>query len=114
MGENRLAHERNEAGDERFFDFLQTDLADPGEEAKERLAIYYVSALGLYGCIRPKPIRFCRYAEQIFPRISEWLDRVPRTKISEGADRYTDTRVLTQSAEQQDRVGGHLVSVFVS
>ncbi len=96
--QNRLARDRNElAGDERFFDFLQTDLADPGEEAKERLAVYYTClCLGFNGMYQAQPDQIRRYAEQIFPRISEWLDRDPRTKISEEAYRSTDTRILTE------------------
>jgi len=96
--QNRLANERNElAGDERFFDFLQSDLADPGEEAKERLAVYYTClCLGFNGMYQAQPDQIRRYVEQIFPRISEWLDRDPRTKISEDAYRYTDTRFLTE------------------
>jgi type IV/VI secretion system ImpK/VasF family protein len=96
--QNRLANERNElAGDERFFDFLQTDLADPGEEAKERLAVFYTClCLGFNGMYQAQPDQIRRYAEQIFPRISEWLDRDPSTKISEDAYRYTDTRFLTE------------------
>lgn len=96
--QNRLANERNElAGDERFFDFLQTDLADPGEEAKERLAVFYTClCLGFNGMYQAQPDQIRRYVEQIFPRISEWLDRDPSTKISEDAYRYTDTRFLTE------------------
>jgi type IV/VI secretion system ImpK/VasF family protein len=96
--QHRLANERNElAGDERFFDFLQSDLADPGEEAKERLAVYYTCmCLGFNGMYQAQPDQIRRYVEQIFPRISEWLDRDPRTKISEEAYRYTDTRFLTE------------------
>jgi type VI secretion system protein ImpK len=96
--QNRLANERNElAGDERFFDFLQSDLADTSEEAKERLAVYYTClCLGFNGMYQAQPDQIRRYAEQIFPRISEWLDRDPRTKISEDAYRYTDTRFLTE------------------
>lgn len=97
--ENRLARERrNElAGDERFFDFLDKDLTDASEEAKERLAIYYQClGVGFSGMYITQPDQVRRYLEQIFPRISEWLDRDPRTKISEDAYRYTDTRILTE------------------
>ena len=96
--ENRLAKERNElAGDERFFDLLDEDLKDPSEDAAERLAIYYVClGLGFTGMYQGQPEQIRRYAEQIYPRISPWVDRDPRTKISEEAYQFTDTRVLTE------------------
>lgn len=96
--ENSLAKERNElAGDERFFDFLEEDLKDSSEEGAERLAIYYVCfGLGFMGMYQSQPEQIRRYVEQIYPRISLWVDRDPRTKISEEAYQHTDTRVLTE------------------
>ena len=42
-----LGRERNElAGDEKFFDLLDADLADPSDAANQRLVIYY-TCLGL-------------------------------------------------------------------
>jgi type IV/VI secretion system ImpK/VasF family protein len=96
--ENRMAQERNElAGDERFFDFLDQDLKDTSEEAVERLAVYYAClGLGFMGMYQGQPDQIRRYMEQIFPRIRHWIDSDPRTKISEEAYRFTDTRVLTE------------------
>lgn len=96
--ENRLAKERNElAGDERFFDFLDQDLKDTSEEAVERLAVYYAClGLGFMGMYQGQPDQIRRYLEQIFPRIRQWVDNDPRTKISEEAYKSTDTRVLTE------------------
>jgi type IV/VI secretion system ImpK/VasF family protein len=96
--EKRLATERNElAGDERFFvDFLEKDLTDTSEEAVERLAVYYVClGLGFMGMYQNQPDQLRRYTEQIYARIPQWVDRDPRTKISEEAYQYTDTRLLT-------------------
>jgi type VI secretion system protein ImpK len=92
------AKERNElAGDERFFDFLEEDLKDSSEESAERLAVYYVCfGLGFLGMYQGQPEQIRRYVEQIYPRISPWVDRDPRTKISEEAYQHTDTRVLTE------------------
>jgi type IV/VI secretion system ImpK/VasF family protein len=98
-GENRLANEREElAGDERFFvDFLEKDLTDASEEAAERLAVYHVClGLGFAGMYQGQPEQIRRYVEQIFPRVRQWIDSDPRTKISEEAYRYTDTRALTE------------------
>src|SRR4051812_17133233 len=50
--ENRLAKQKyNElAGDERYFDFLESDLTDTSDEAAERLAVFYVCfGLGFMG-----------------------------------------------------------------
>jgi type IV/VI secretion system ImpK/VasF family protein len=96
--ENRLAKERNElAGDERFFDFLDQDLKDTSEEAAERLAVYYAClGLGFMGMYQGQTDQVRRYLDQIFPRIRQWVDNDPRTKISEEAYKFTDTRVLTE------------------
>ncbi len=96
--EKRLASERNElAGDERFFDLLEQDLADTSEEAAERLAVYYVClGLGFTGMYQAQPDKIRAYTEQIFPRVRHWIDNDPRTKISEEAYQHTDTRVLTE------------------
>jgi type VI secretion system protein ImpK len=96
--QSRLAQERNElAGDERFFDFLEEDLKDTSEEAAERLAVYYVClGLGFTGMYQTQPEQVRRYIEQVFPRIRQWIDTDPRTKISEEAYKYTDTRSLTE------------------
>jgi len=96
--ENRLAKERNElAGDERFFDFLDQDLKDTSEEAVERLAVYYAClGLGFMGMYQGQSDQIRQYMEQIFPRIRQWVDNDPRTKISEEAYKFTDTRVLTE------------------
>lgn len=97
--ENRLARELyNElAGDERFFDFLEKDLINTSDEAAERLAVYYTClGLGFAGMYQGRPDQLRKYIDQMFPRIRQWLDNDPRTKISEEAYRYTDTRVLTE------------------
>jgi type IV/VI secretion system ImpK/VasF family protein len=96
--ENRLATERNElSGDEKFFDLLEADLKDTSEEAAERLAVYYVClGLGFMGMYQTQPEQIRRYMEQIFPRVRQWIDTDPSTKISEEAYKHTDTRVLTE------------------
>ena len=96
--ENRLAQERNElAGDERFFDFLDQDLKDTSDDAVERLAVYYAClGLGFTGMYQGQADQIRRYMEQIFSRIRQWIDSDPRTKISEEAYKFTDTRVLTE------------------
>ena len=97
--EDRLAVRRHNelAGDERFFDFLEQDLTDTSEEAAERLAVFYVCfGLGFTGMYQGRPDQIRKYVEQIFPRVRQWIDVDPKTKISEEAYRCTDTRVLTE------------------
>jgi type IV/VI secretion system ImpK/VasF family protein len=97
--EDRLAVRRHNelAGDERFFDFLEQDLTDTSEEAAERLAVFYIClGLGFMGMYQGRPDQIRKYVEQSFPRIRQWIDSDPRTKISEEAYRCTDTRVLTE------------------
>jgi type IV/VI secretion system ImpK/VasF family protein len=96
--DQRLASERAElAGDERFFDFLETDLKDTSEEAAERLAVYHTClGLGFMGMYQGQPDKIRGYVERIYPRITQYVDRDPRKKVSEEAYQYTDTRVLTE------------------
>lgn len=96
--QSRLALERNElAGDERFFELLDVDLADTSQEAAERLAVYYVClGLGFTGMYVGQPEQLRIYKDKIFPRIHPWVDADPRSKISEEAYKPTDTRVLTE------------------
>lgn len=96
--ENSLAAERNElAGDERFFDLLEADLTDTSEEAAERLAVYYhFLGFGFLGMYQNQPEQVRRYQEQSFPRVRQWIDNDPRSKISEEAYQHTDTSILTE------------------
>jgi type IV/VI secretion system ImpK/VasF family protein len=96
--ENSLGKERNElAGEERFFDFVEEDLKDTSDEAVERLAVYYVClGLGFSGMYVAQPEKIRQYVERIFPRVKQWVDADPRTRISPEAYQYTDTRILTE------------------
>ncbi len=97
-GENSLGKERNDlAGDERFFDFVDEDMKDTSEDAGERLAVYYVClGLGFTGMYMTQPEQVRRYVEGIFPRIKQWVDSDPRSRINPEAYQHTDTRVLTE------------------
>ena len=97
-GQNRLAKDRNElAGDEIFFELLDQDLKDTTEEAAERLAVYYVClGLGFTGMYQGQPEQLRSYMDKIFPRVRQWIDSDPRSKISEEAYKHTNTTVLTE------------------
>lgn len=113
--ERRLAAERNElAGDELFFDLLEKDLTDTSEEAAERLAVYYTClGLGFTGMYLTQPEKIRSYMDQIFPRVRQWIDSDPRTKIQEEAYRYTDSRVLTEPPSNKIILVA-IIFVFVS
>jgi type VI protein secretion system component VasF len=93
-----LAKDRNElAGDEVYFDLLEQDLRDTSEEAAERLAVYYVClGLGFTGMYQGQPEQLRSYMDKIFPRVRQWIDSDPRSKISEEAYKHTNTTVLTE------------------
>jgi type VI protein secretion system component VasF len=94
---SRLAKERNElAGDERFFEFVQKDLADVSDEAVDRLAVYFTCfGLGFTGMYVNQPEYIRNLMEQIYPRIKHMTDS-DRVRLSEEAYKYTDTRTLTE------------------
>src|SRR5439155_12082325 len=95
--DNRLAKDRNElAGDERFFDLLEQDLADTSDEAAERLAVYYVClGLGFAGMYQGRPDQLRKYVEQIFQRLRHLIDSDPNTNISAEPYRSSDNRTST-------------------
>jgi type VI secretion system protein ImpK len=86
------------AGDERFFeDFLEMDLRDPSDDARERLAVYYTClGLGFTGMYIGQPEKINAYMNQIYPRISPFMNRNPASKLTEEAYKYTNTTVLTE------------------
>jgi type IV/VI secretion system ImpK/VasF family protein len=97
--DNRLAVKlKNElAGDERWFEFLENDLHDSSEEARERLAVYYTClGLGFTGMYVAQPEKLNGYINQIYPLISPFMNRNPASKLTEEAYKYTNTTVLTE------------------
>ena len=93
-----LAFELKEfAGDERFFDLLESDLRDPGEGATERLVIYYSClGLGFTGLYLGQPEAIQRLMERISPRISRFMDVDRRARICPRAYDHNDTRDFTE------------------
>lgn len=89
-----LGRERNElAGDEKFFDLLDADLADPGESATERLAVFYTClGLGFTGVYTGQPESIQRLISQISGRISGLMDADKKSYICPEAYENVDTR----------------------
>lgn len=88
-----LARKREElAGDEKFFDLLDAELADSSNAATERLSIYYTClGLGFTGFYTGDPETIRRLMSRISARISGMMDSGQRSYICpqayEGVDR---------------------------
>ena len=96
--QNRLAYERNElAGDEKFFDLLDETMKDSGEEASERLAIYYTClGLGFTGIYFRQPEFLRKTILTIAPRIRKALENDENARICPDSYEGVDTRDLIQ------------------
>jgi len=94
-----MAYEENElAGDEKFFDLLEADLADPTDGALERLLVYFTClGLGFSGVYFDQPENIQQLMARIAVRISRFMDADQRSGLCPQAYDYTDTRDLTQS-----------------
>ena len=89
-----LGRERNElAGDEKFFDMLDAELADPSETATQRLLIYYTCiGLGFTGVYTGQMEGIQRLMSKISARISGMMDPDKRSLICPKAYENVDTR----------------------
>jgi type VI secretion system protein ImpK len=96
--QNRIAYDRNElAGDEKFFDLLDETMKDSGDEASERLAVYYTClGLGFTGIYFKQPEFLRKTMMSIAPRIRKMMDTEPNSKICPEAYEHVDTRNLVQ------------------
>ncbi len=85
------------AGDEKFFELLEADLADASDGAAERLAVYYTClGLGFTGLYTGEPDVIRRLLGRISGRISRFMDADARTRICPQAYEHTDTRDFTE------------------
>ena len=93
-----LASERNElAGDEKFFDLLDEELAGPGDDVAERLAIYYTClGLGFTGVYIGQPESIRKLMLRISGRISGMMDADEEAFICPEAYEDVDTRNLIE------------------
>jgi len=89
-----LGRERNElAGDEKFFDLLDADLADRSEAATQRLVIFYTClGLGFTGVYTGQPDSIKRIMSKISARISGMMDADEKAFICPEAYENVDTR----------------------
>jgi len=96
--QNRLAYERNElAGDEKFFDLLDETLKDSGDDASERLAVFYTClGLGFTGIYFRQPELLRKTMLTIAPRIRHLAEMDQTAKICPEAYDGVDTRNLVE------------------
>ncbi len=95
---DRLAYEKNElAGDEKFFDMLEETLRASGEEANDRLAIFYTCiGVGFCGWYLGQPEYLRKKMLEIAPRIRHLVDSDATARICPEAYEYTDNRNLIE------------------
>lgn len=96
--QNRLAYDRHElAGDEKFFDLIEETLKDPGDEASERLALFYVCiGLGFTGVYFRQPEYLRKTMLTIAPRIRLLMEADHSARICAESYQGIDTRNLVQ------------------
>lgn len=89
---NRLAFERQElAGDERFFELLEETMAERGEEAAERLAVFYTClGLGFTGWYAGQPEVIKRKMVELAPRIRSYVESDDTARICPDAYEHTN------------------------
>jgi type VI secretion system protein ImpK len=96
--QNRLAYDRQElAGDEKFFDLLDETLKDLGEDAAERLAVFYTCiGLGFTGIYFKQPEFLRKTMLTIAPRVRHLVENDQNARICPDAYEAVDTRNLVQ------------------
>ncbi|MBN2271789.1 MAG: DotU family type IV/VI secretion system protein [Sedimentisphaerales bacterium] len=93
-----LASERQElAGDEKFFDLLDIELADPSKAATERLAVYYTClGLGFTGIYFDEPEMIRKLMSRISARLAGITDGGQKSYLCPQAYENVDTRDFTE------------------
>ncbi len=83
------------AGDEKFFDLLDATLKDSGDEATERLTIFYTCiGLGFSGFYAGQPEYLRKKMQDIAPRIRGEMESDSQARICPEAYDHTDARDL--------------------
>jgi type VI protein secretion system component VasF len=94
--DNRLAFERQElAGDERFYELLEETMADRGDDAPERLVVYYTClGVGFSGWYSGQPDVLRRKMMEMAPRIRTFVESDDAARICPEAYEHTNTANL--------------------
>src|SRR5258707_7667278 len=112
--QNRLAYDRQElAGDEKFFDLLDETLKETGEDAAERLAVFYICiGLGFTGIYFKQPEFLRKTMLGIAPRIRHLVENDQSARICPEAYEGVDTRDLVQPPSSRMVIVGMIFAGF--
>jgi type VI protein secretion system component VasF len=112
--QNRLAYERQElAGDEKFFDLLDEALKETGEDAAERLAVFYICiGLGFAGIYFKQPEFLRKTMLSIAPRIRHLVENDQTARICPEAYQGVDTRNLVEPPSSRMVLVGIVFACF--
>jgi type VI protein secretion system component VasF len=112
--QDRLAYERQElAGDEKFFDVLEETLKESGDDATERLAVFYIClGIGFTGIYFKQPEFLRKTMMTIAPRIRHLLENDPNARICPEAYEGVDTRNLVEPPSKRMALVGLVFAGF--
>ncbi len=112
--QNRLAYDRQElAGDEKFFDMLDETIKESGEDAAERLAIFYTCiGLGFTGIYLKQPEFLRKTMLSIAPRIRHLVENDQTARICPDAYQGVDTRNLVEPPSRRMVLVGLVFACF--
>ncbi len=110
---NRLAFERQHmAGDDEFFDLLEATLADRGEEATERLAVFYSClGLGFTGSYAGQHAQLKRKMADIAQRIRSQIEADESSRLC--PDTYEHTLTVDLPRPVATRLTPYLIGIGV-
>jgi type IV/VI secretion system ImpK/VasF family protein len=110
----RLSHEAAEfAGDEKFFELLDADLANPDADATERLMVFYVClGLGFAGKFADNRIQLDGYLAKTAARVREGMDTDEAMRLCPEAYHHTIRRPIAEPVARRV-VGIGLVAVVL-
>ena len=96
--QDRLAYSFNElAGDEKFFDLFDETIKEQGDEAAERLSVYYTCiGLGFTGWYAGQPEYLRKKMLEIAPRIRHLIESDTTVRVCPEAYQNVDTRDLVE------------------
>ncbi len=94
----RLAYSFNElAGDEKFFDLFDETLKEQGDEATERLSVYYTCiGLGFTGWYSGQPEYLRKKMLEVAPRIRSLIESDTTVRVCPEAYQNVDSRDLVE------------------
>jgi type VI secretion system protein ImpK len=113
--QNRLAYDRQElAGDEKFFDLLDETLKESGEDAAERLAVFYTCiGLGFTGIYFKQPEFLRKTMLSIAPRIRHLIETDQNARICPETYEKLDTRNLVEPPSSRMVIVGMIFAGFM-